>query len=465
MHKLGVIVPYRNRTEHLNTFVERMTAHLLKSGIENEIIVVHQNDATQFNRGKLLNIGFVTAESLGCDYVVFHDVDMVPIEADYSYCDHPVHLATDFVQSEGESKRIVFEQYFGGVTMFPCEQFRRINGYSNNYWGCGYEDDDLLLRCKRNGLSLSSLSIENNGKSGQYIKFSGHDSFVEGNNEFNPNGGMTVLVNFYPNGIYFDPTKDSDMYTVFSIPGYDFSISYTSFLRYNFCIFDSDKNPIYVNSSIKREHLTTMGVSINGYEKTLDVFQDGKLVGSGRWEKKLYPYTKEKKFYVGAGNPDRDSEKRNFAGYFKDLVIIDEPTDTDEMIRLTKSPLSDVRGKNVVLHYDADFVNGEVMTDVSGNGNHGKMKNCQIINLEVPECRKLYAPHRRKSLFWMMPHGENGFVGTGWKDKATRWNQLRFYNEALRKEDIAREDGLSELSYRTIKRSKEKNLTYINVGL
>lgn len=27
MHKLGVIVPYRNRTEHLNTFVERMTAH------------------------------------------------------------------------------------------------------------------------------------------------------------------------------------------------------------------------------------------------------------------------------------------------------------------------------------------------------------------------------------------------------------------------------------------------------
>jgi hypothetical protein len=76
-----------------------MTAYLSDSNIENEIIVVQQSDATQFNRGKLLNVGFVMAEALGCDYVVFHDVDMIPIEADYSYCDHPIHLATDFVQS------------------------------------------------------------------------------------------------------------------------------------------------------------------------------------------------------------------------------------------------------------------------------------------------------------------------------------------------------------------------------
>ncbi len=30
--------------------------------------------------------------------------------------------------------------------MFPSSTFKRVNGYSNEYWGWGFEDDDLLLR-------------------------------------------------------------------------------------------------------------------------------------------------------------------------------------------------------------------------------------------------------------------------------------------------------------------------------
>ena len=139
--KLGVIVPYRKRPTHLRQFQESIKEYL--KDYDYELIVVEQADDLPFNRGKLLNIGFKTAIRKQCDYVVFHDVDMLPRDVDYSYSEVPLHLATDFINSKKE----IFKTYFGGVTMFPIESFKRINGYSNEYWGWGFEDDDLLLRC------------------------------------------------------------------------------------------------------------------------------------------------------------------------------------------------------------------------------------------------------------------------------------------------------------------------------
>jgi hypothetical protein len=120
MAKLGVIVPYRDRYKHLLSFKKSIIKHLNAAGIEFELIVVEQDGGTAFNRGKLLNIGFLTAEKLNCDYVVFHDIDMLPVEVDYSFSSVPLHLATNFV-SESKTKRTLFDEYFGGVTLFPVD--------------------------------------------------------------------------------------------------------------------------------------------------------------------------------------------------------------------------------------------------------------------------------------------------------------------------------------------------------
>lgn len=42
--------------------------------------------------------------------------------------------------------RLRYSGYFGGVTALSREQFFKVNGFSNNYWGWGGEDDDLRLR-------------------------------------------------------------------------------------------------------------------------------------------------------------------------------------------------------------------------------------------------------------------------------------------------------------------------------
>ena len=98
---------------------------------------------------------------------------MIPLYVNYSYHDKPLHLATDFVLDVSEKKRTIFDEYFGGVTMFPINLFEKIDGYSNKYWGWGYEDDDLRFRCEENKIPLKTKKIKNRKIGGKSLKFNG----------------------------------------------------------------------------------------------------------------------------------------------------------------------------------------------------------------------------------------------------------------------------------------------------
>lgn len=150
--KLCIVVPYRDRAQHLSQFLPHMHEYLKAHDIDYTIVIVEQEDGKPFNRAKLLNVGFaynrlINGEPL--DYYCFHDVDMLPQESDYDYCDKPTHLAS---RAEQFGYRLPYEKYFGGVTMFDRESFIRINGYSNEYWGWGAEDDDVYNRCEAMGI-------------------------------------------------------------------------------------------------------------------------------------------------------------------------------------------------------------------------------------------------------------------------------------------------------------------------
>jgi len=146
----SIIVPYRDRPEHLEKFLSCMQHELPEFGWQ--IIIVEQIAGKAFNRGKLLNIGFLYVEKQS-DYVVLHDVDMLPENADYSAPVCPTHIAT---QASQFAYLMPYPEYFGGVTLFPVADFRKINGFSNTYWGWGGEDDDLRIRCKVKGLAIAS---------------------------------------------------------------------------------------------------------------------------------------------------------------------------------------------------------------------------------------------------------------------------------------------------------------------
>ncbi len=139
LKKLTLIIPYRHRKKHLEEFIPTIKSYLEKQNIDYEIIIVDQDDKKNFNKAKLMNIGSLHA-SEDSEYFIFHDVDLLPENIDYRYCNHTLKLF-NFIDNEEYEETI-----FGGAILVPKQIFFDINGFSNMYWQWGKEDDDFFLR-------------------------------------------------------------------------------------------------------------------------------------------------------------------------------------------------------------------------------------------------------------------------------------------------------------------------------
>lgn len=147
MKTLHVIVPYRDRAAHLRKFDSYMPSWLpiVHPGIKFQILYVEQGDLQPFNRGALLNIGVhhvLKTNSPEEVYFCTHDIDMIPLKSDYTLKSEPTHLAGRVEQFQ---YRMPYKSYFGGVVVFSAEDFIKADGYPNNYWGWGAEDDAFLI--------------------------------------------------------------------------------------------------------------------------------------------------------------------------------------------------------------------------------------------------------------------------------------------------------------------------------
>ncbi|CAG2110788.1 unnamed protein product, partial [Medioppia subpectinata] len=92
-----------------------------------------------------MNIGFLEAmKQYDYQCFIFHDVDLIP-EDDrnlYTCPDQPRHMS---VAIDKFSYRLPYKDLFGGVSALTTEQFKKINGFSNEFWGWGGEDDDMYV--------------------------------------------------------------------------------------------------------------------------------------------------------------------------------------------------------------------------------------------------------------------------------------------------------------------------------
>lgn len=467
-HKLGIIVPFRNRHEHLKFFLKEIEEYLFARGIEYIIIVIEQDDAKLFNRGMILNIGFTYAKKNKCDYVVFHDVDMIPVDGDYSYSPHPIHMATNFVYNDANYKRETFKEYFGGVTLFPVDIFEKINGYSNKYWGWGFEDDDLLFRCKVNNVDMDEITLKNVGSDGNVLKFNGVNSYIKCENTIDFNLSATFLINFDINSFVLDHTKDSDEFSVFSIPGWDFAICYNSFSRFNFCAFDINKNPHYINTEITPSHRVTIAVVMNRVDNKFSMYVNGEFIGETESFKRLLPYKKQKYFYLGVGNPNREDKPNYLNGIISSFCYYDDILNENEILKLSLSKdlyTQVLLSKKPKIYFNTNQIKHYKLIDLSGNNQHNEIVGCEIVKQTIREDKIVKIPHRRNCSFKSLKHEENGFSGEGWKDQSTRWNQLRFKNEVLLNQELLKDDGLSDLKFVEWGEKKENNVLHVNVGI
>jgi hypothetical protein len=400
--KLGVIVPYRDRHSHLIFFQKQIAEYLSHCKIPFELIIVEQCDTKPFNRGKLLNIGFIEAEKRGCDYVVFHDVDMLPIDVDYSYSDIPIHLATNIANNP---------TYFGGVTIFPNKLFKDINGFPNEYWGWGFEDDELLRRCTIS----DTLKFRNRKINKPALHFKGNDSYVKISNTIDYKKSIKICVTFevLPDMVV---DLDFDEWTIFSIPGWDLTLTYNSFGRYKFELWDYKRKCYSINSNVSTPHLTNFVIEILPEECVFKVTQDRLPIGEESFNKLLFNYSKEDYIYLGNANPYRGTNMKPLNGVICDFKIWND-----------SKLIIDYDFKSPIEYY-----------------------NCDSINTTSELYKTIKIPHNRISKFEILNHNSNGFSNGNWVDSNTRKNQIKF-NKQLD------ETGLNDIDY-TILNSNDTHL-------
>lgn len=149
-HRLAILVPFRNAHQELQRFVPHMSQFLERQNIDFTIFIINQLDRYRFNRGALLDVGFMLAEQEH-DYIAMHDVDLLPLnpQLNYSFAPQPRHLAAPWLHPIYH-----YANFIGGIMLMSSQHFRMLNGLSSNFWGWGREDDEFYKRIVEFGLHL-----------------------------------------------------------------------------------------------------------------------------------------------------------------------------------------------------------------------------------------------------------------------------------------------------------------------
>ncbi|KAK2179510.1 hypothetical protein NP493_484g03000 [Ridgeia piscesae] len=160
LHRVAIIIPYRDRESHLRVFFNHMHPLLQRQQLDYGIFVIEEAPGIKFNRAMLMNIGFVEASKLyNYQCFIFHDVDLLP-EDDrniYSCPDQPRHMSAAVNTLD---YKLPYPEIYGGVSALKKEQFEKVNGFSNKFFGWGGEDDDMWVRINNAGLKVIRYPLD-----------------------------------------------------------------------------------------------------------------------------------------------------------------------------------------------------------------------------------------------------------------------------------------------------------------
>ena len=451
--KLGVCVPYRNREAHMNEFVPHVTKFLEERGIEHTIYLAHQCDAKLFNRGLMKNIAAKHAFDDGCDYIVWHDIDMVPEDdsCDYSFPnDNPQHIAVRISQSDYQLK---YEEYFGGAVLFSKEQVEKTNGYSNEYWDWGMEDDDLFWRCVQEGYAnRTTLDYSNESYVGY---FNGIDSKIsfrpnrEQRNAISNSHTISILVKAeqqiekVPIWLIGDTNRQFIEYPIFRKPGYDWGLSFNNSRAYTVMLWDRVKTHLYQWIKRYENQWSWITMSVNADKKFVHFYLNGKesdaRLGTGtssplQYSEPLKKYGMEP-FQIGYSSTNGET-------YFKGGIA---------QIQMWDRCLSKTEIKN--LHKETPKDN--LVLDLFTMGlEFGEATNVEVKkeNIEIPHT---ILPHRIDGKFKCLPHPTEGLINEGgiekWaKGETTAKNERRYILEMQQDKIDYKSDGINSVSYELV---------------
>jgi hypothetical protein len=455
--KLGVCVPYRNREEHMNIFVPHVTKFLEERGIKHTIYLAHQCDDKLFNRGLMKNIAAKHAFDDGCDYIVWHDIDMVPVDesCDYSFPkDNPQHIAVRISQSDYMLK---YQEYFGGAVLFSKEQVYKTNGYSNDYWDWGMEDDDLFWRCIKEGyVNHTKLDYS-------VIKdvacFNGINSkitltpTIEQKNCISNSHTVSILVNAdqqiekVPIWLIGDSDRQFIEYPIFRKPGYDWGISFNNSRAYTAMLWDRIRTHLYQWIKRYENQWSWVTLSVDSVNKKIHFYLNGNesdaRLGTGTYSPLDYNETLKRygmePFQIGYCHIGQT--QTYFKGKIAEIKMWDRCLTPEEIKDIHKNTPKE----NLIL--DLDFENIK-------NNKNAELKKIKFETEDI-EIPNTILPHRRDGKFLCLPHQTEGLINEGGIDKwakgeTTAQNERRYILKMQQGEIDYKSDGINNMEYEFI---------------
>jgi hypothetical protein len=154
-----ILIPFREQVEQgRGEQLKKFVSHIGRYHPDWTVLVIEQSDdGKKFNRGALLNVGTKYAEKMGASYVIYHDVDLIPLSplAKYykEFPEEPIHIGSAY------KGKYANDTFIGQVLSISIKDIKKINGFPNNFWGWGGEDDAMYRRLKKHKLNIIKLPI------------------------------------------------------------------------------------------------------------------------------------------------------------------------------------------------------------------------------------------------------------------------------------------------------------------
>ena len=456
--KLGVCVPYRNREAHLAEFIPKVGKYLEDRGIEYCMYFAHQKDTKLFNRGAMKNIAAKVAFEEGCDYIVWHDIDMIPTEgggADYSYPeDYPVHIATNISQMDYKLK---YFEYFGGAVLFTREQVEKTNGYSNEYWDWGSEDDDLFWRCYLEGMVDEKLAgVEEDAEA---FYFSGQDSYIKipttGTRLKNFSGmshtiEITCKAYQQPDKVQMyllgDPNRQYVEFPILCIPGYDYGINFNNSKALSLQFWNTFNQHNYLWCKKYEDQWSTVTVVLDALKQQARMYLNGREINAELGEGSFSPYTwlgRLKRYgdlpiYLGSSpSVPREDPRRFFRGAIRRVRIWPFALEPEEVSRWFRRPQE--HPDDTILDITPEFSN---VPNEQYNVEKRREDICLVDSI---------LPYRRQGRFECLPHPDEGIVGGRFvKGKPSADNERRYRTQMQQGKIDYKNDGIAQVKYKLL---------------
>ena len=196
---IAIIIPHRNRIDQLKKFIKHLKKLKKKNNHTYDIYIIDQNNFDKFNRGLLLNIGYLIAKKNKMyDRYIFHDVDTYPSQLMFNLYFEHIKLNIHFMTPEFDNNKYTFSTFLGGVLGLNEYSIEKTNGFPNTFFGWGKEDCAQYNRLAANNIKV--FRPPNN----EELKYTYEEHDPPNNSELNAKGKKNTLedlTNWYKNGI------------------------------------------------------------------------------------------------------------------------------------------------------------------------------------------------------------------------------------------------------------------------